>query len=59
MKNVNKNRPKIDQIISLCASIILRNKSSHMNLFQRIMSVILRAGHASKQVYNLCLTTLC
>lgn len=52
VKNPGKNRPKIDSIVGLCASIILRNKSSRMNLLQRILSVILYYGHASKQVNN-------
>lgn len=54
VKRANKNRPKINSIIALCASILLRNKSSHMNLLQQIMSVILQAGHASKQVQPIC-----
>lgn len=50
VKKHNKNCPNSTAIIGVCATILLRNKNSHMNLFQHIMSIILHAGHASKQV---------
>lgn len=50
-KKVKKNcSPKKNSIVGLCAAILLRNRNTHMNLFQRIISVILDAGHASKRV---------
>ena len=37
-------------IIGMCASILLKHRYSKMSLVQKIVSVILYAGHTSKQV---------
>ena len=37
--------------LGVCASIILRHCNHHMNLFQRLVSLILHSGHSGKQVY--------
>ena len=37
-------------IIGMCASILLKHRYSKMSLVQKILSVILYAGHTSKQV---------
>ena len=35
--------------ISICSAILLRHKNQHMNLLQRIISMILYSGHTNKQ----------
>jgi hypothetical protein len=42
-------------VISMCGAIFLRNKNMHMNLFQKVVSLLLHSGHASKQV-SICWT---
>ena len=42
-------------IIGMCASILLKHHYSKMSLVQKIVSVILYAGHTSKQVVRLLL----
>ena len=37
-------------VLGMCAAIILRNCHHHMNLVQRIVSLILHSGHSAKQV---------
>ena len=37
-------------VIGVCAGIILRHANHHMNLVQRLISLILDNGHSSKQV---------
>ena len=37
-------------VLGMCAAIILRNRHHHMNLVQRIVSLILHGGHSAKQV---------
>lgn len=39
-----------DIVIIVCGSILLRSHSSKANLFQRLVSVLLFASHAPKQV---------
>ena len=43
-------RPSEEAVVGVCAAIMLRNQNVHMNLLQRIVSLILHNGHASKQV---------
>ena len=38
--------------IGMCTAIILKHTSSKMSLVQKIVSLILYAGHASKQVFS-------
>ena len=42
--------PSNTAAIGVCAGIILRNANHHMNLVQRLISLILDNGHSSKQV---------
>ena len=61
------NQPSNSTILGMCASILLRHKNANMNLFQRVVSVLLNAGHVSKQVelevflfmYNKLLDNVC
>ena len=43
-------QPSSSAVISVCGAILLRNHSAKMNLVQRMISVLLSAGHASKLV---------
>ena len=45
-------------VLGLCAAILLRHKNLNMNLVQRIVSVLLNCGHASKQVTSFVLSVL-
>ena len=47
-KKSNQTPEKI--VIGVCASIILRHRNIHMNLLQRLVSVVLYSGHTNKQV---------
>lgn len=44
------SRPSEEAVVGVCAAIMLRHRNVHMNLLQRIVSLILHNGHASKQV---------
>ncbi len=45
-------RPRLNQkaVIGVCAAILINHRNSKMNLVQKLASLILYAGHASKQV---------
>lgn len=43
-------RPNTDAVIGMCAAILLNHHNPKMNLVQKINSLILYAGHSSKQV---------
>lgn len=43
----------VDKVVSVCCAILLRGRSQRMNGLQRIVSMILYCGHASKRVRNL------
>ena len=45
-------RPQVNlkAVIGVCAAILINHRNSKMNLIQKITSLILYAGHASKQV---------
>lgn len=43
-------RSNTDTVIGVCAAILLNHKNPRMNLVQKINSLILYAGHSSKQV---------
>lgn len=43
-------RPSNAAILGMCVTILLRHKDTRMSLFQKIVSLILNGGHASKQV---------
>ncbi len=49
------NRPSEVAIIGVCAAVLLRNRNLHMKLLQKMVSLILNGGHASKQVCVHCL----
>ena len=42
----------VDTVVGVCCAILLRGRSQKMNLLQRIISLILFCGHASKRVSN-------
>lgn len=44
------SKPRENAVVGICAAIMLKNKNIHMNLFQKIVSLILYNGHATKQV---------
>ena len=44
-----------NMLVSIVCSVMLRMRSQRMNLIQRMVSVILYAGHASKQVLYIVL----
>lgn len=43
---------KDEVVVGICAAILLRHKSSKMNLVQRINSMILFSNHAGKMVWS-------
>ena len=45
-----KNRSDDDVVLCVCSAILLKHRNIHMNKLQRIVSLILYNGHASKQV---------
>lgn len=50
-------RPNRKAIVGICAAILLKHRFGKMSLIQRILSVVLYAGHAGKQVTQHCLCT--
>ena len=44
-------RSNTDAVIGMCAAILLSHQNPTMNLVQKINSLILYAGHSSKQVW--------
>ena len=45
-------RSNTDAVIGFCAAILLNHRNPKMNLIQQINSIILYAGHSSKQVWK-------
>ena len=45
-------RPNTKAVVGVCAAIILKHRQPKMNLLQKIISLILYAGHASKKVIS-------
>ena len=43
-------RPNTKAVVGVCAAIILKHRQPKMNLLQKIISLILYAGHASKVI---------
>lgn len=43
-------RSNTDAVIGMCAAILINHRNPKMNLVQKINSLILYAGHSSKQV---------
>ena len=42
-----------DAIIGICTAMLLKYRYSKMSLVQRILSIILYAGHSGKEVCNI------
>ena len=51
-----KPRDNCDAVIGMCAAILLKHRFSEMSLVQRIISMILYAGHSGKHVCFLILS---
>ena len=43
-------RSNTNAVIGICSAILLNHRNPNMNLMQKIISLILHAGHSSKQV---------
>ena len=60
--NTRVPRPNAHIVVGTCAAILLKHRNPKMSLLQKIISFVLYAGHASKQVCSLllihCYTTL-
>ena len=41
----------IKPVLCMCASMLLKLRNPHVNLVQGMVSIVLRVGHACKQVY--------
>ena len=52
-KKTKSRLPSNTAVLGVCAGIILRHANHHMNLVQRLVSLILDNGHSSKQVSTL------
>ena len=48
--NTKKNHPNTLAIIGACAAILLKHRLNRMSVFQKMVSIVLYAGHTSKQV---------
>lgn len=46
-------RSNVKAVIGTCAVILLKHRYDRMSMFQKIVSIILYAGHCSKQVRNI------
>lgn len=46
-----RRRPNQVAVIGMCAAILLKHRHSKISLVQRILSLILCAGHSGKQVH--------
>ena len=46
-------RPNQNAVIGMCAVILLKHRFKKMSLVQRILSLILYAGHSGKQVITI------
>jgi hypothetical protein len=47
-----KRQPCKKAALCMCASVLLFARTKNMSLIQRVISILLYAGHASKQVYT-------
>ena len=55
----SKNRPNFDAVVCLCVALLARNRNPSMNLTAKVLSMILYAGHSSKEVCVVCALCLC
>ena len=46
----SRNRPNFDAVVCLSVSLLARNRNPKMSLVAKIISLILYAGHSSKEV---------
>lgn len=46
-------RPNTRMVTGMCAAILLKHRNPKMSLVQKVVSLVLYAGHASKQVKQL------
>ena len=55
------HKPNTDGVVCMCAAIIAIHQNPTLSLVQKLVTVILFAGHASKQVsiYNTCYVYMC
>lgn len=49
------HRPNDSAVLGVCAALLCRHRNQHLNLLQRLISLILHSGHAGKQVCFLSL----
>ena len=45
-----QKRPNAAAVVCICVALLVRNRNSTLNLMHKIVSLILYAGHTSKQV---------
>ena len=48
-----KSNTDVKIVVCMCVALLLRSRNPRMNLIQKMLSLILYAGHASKQVNQL------
>ncbi len=48
---LKSTRPSNTAVVGVCAAILLRHGNVHTNLLQKMVSLLLSGGHASKQVH--------
>ncbi len=48
-------RPNRDAMMGMCATMLLKHRFSKMSLVQRVLSLILYAGHSGKRVYTVAI----
>lgn len=46
----SRNRPNFDAVVCLCIALLAKNRNPKMSLIAKIFSLILYAGHSSKEV---------
>ena len=49
-KTRKTHRAHNSAVLGICAAVLLRHRNQHLNVVQRIVSLILHSGHAGKQV---------
>ena len=49
-KKSRTSKPTHTAVVGMCAAILMKNRNVHLNLVQRVLSLALHSGHASKHV---------
>lgn len=49
---LSKKSDKVNPALCLCASVLLKLRNDKVNLIQSVISLVLKAGHATKEVCN-------